>query len=119
MSNVREMRKSIGREAAINLAESGWWKGRPAREVAEFQMFTNELCMDWSAFQAAMEETLGRPVFTHEFGLDWDGLARELLGEREAPSMSAILALIPGEKLIVVAAPSAPAPTLSREGKGE
>lgn len=93
---------SIGREAAIKLAESKWWEGRPAREVAEFQLFTRELCMDFGAFHKAVEDSLGRPVFTHEFGLDYDGICKEFLGQRPPPSMDGILALIPAEKRIVI-----------------
>lgn len=38
-------RQSIGKGKAIELAKSGWWKGRPAKEVAKFQLFTHELAM--------------------------------------------------------------------------
>jgi hypothetical protein len=106
---AREWQKSIGREAAIVLYDSGWWKDRPAREVAEFQMHHAELCMPFDEFQHAMQQTLGRPVWTHEFGLDLDGLLAELMGERSAPSFADIFALIPADKLVVVAATKASA----------
>ncbi len=92
---------SIGKEKAIQLYDSKWWEGLSAREIAEFQFFTNELCMPFDKFHEAFEKAIGRPVFTHEFGLDRDGLAQEFLGEREAPSLVEILNLIPEKKRIV------------------
>jgi hypothetical protein len=94
----------IGREAAIALHDSGWWVGKSAREIAEFQMLTAELCMPFGVFHQAMEESLGRPVWTHEFGLDMPGLMAELMGERPTPSFDAILALIPEDKRVLVVA---------------
>ena len=97
-------RQSIGKEKAIALADSGWWKGRPAKEVAKFQLFTDELAMDFGDFHAALEEALGRPVWTHELALNFDGIAAELLGEKGAPTMEEIIGLIPEEKRILLIA---------------
>ena len=93
---------SIGRDAAIKLFDSAWWVGKTARELAEFQMSTAELCMPFGRFHKAMEEALGRPVFTHEFGLNYDGLLAELMGERPAPTLQQVLELIPEDKRIVI-----------------
>lgn len=94
--------KSIGRKQAIRLAESGWWKGKSAREIAGFQLFVAELCMPFGEFQRAVEEALGRPVWTHEFGLNIEGIRAEFLGERPAPTLEEIISMIPAEKRIVV-----------------
>lgn len=95
-------RQSIGREKAIALAKSGWWKGKPAKEVARAQLFTNELMMDLSDFHKALEESLGRPVWTHELALNWNGLACELMDGAPSPTMDEIINLIPEEKRIIV-----------------
>lgn len=92
----------ITREQAIALAESRFWESMTAREIAEFQLFTPKLCMPFDVFHRAMEQALGRDIFTHEFGLDSEGLKAELLGEKEAPSLREIIELIPVEKRIVV-----------------
>lgn len=102
MTDRLTFQRSIGRDAAIHLHDSKWWEGRTYREIAEFQMSTQELCMPFSVFHEAVEKTLGRPVFTHEFGLNFDGLLSEMMGEKEPPSFEEIIALIPAEKLIVV-----------------
>lgn len=86
--------QSIGKEKAIALYNSGWWKIKTAREIAEFQMLTEELSMPFGVFQQAVEETLGRSVWTHEFAA-WEKLVAELFGERPAPSFQEILDLIP------------------------
>lgn len=47
------------------------------------------------------EELLGRPVWTHEMGLNKDGLVSEAR-DRQHPSMDAIIELIPEEKRMIV-----------------
>lgn len=101
---MKDWQQSIGSEAAIALYDTKWWSGKPEREVAEFQMHHAELCMPFDEFHRCMEVALGRPVWTHEFGLDFDGLLAELMGERKAPTFGQILALIPEEKRLVVVA---------------
>ena len=58
--------------------------------------------MPFDLFHKSIEAALGRPVFTHEFGMNRDGLTRELAGLQSAPSMEEIMALIPAEKLLVI-----------------
>ena len=96
-------RHSIGKEAALDLAKSHWWIGKTFREIAEFQLFTAELCCPFGVFQEAVEESLGRPVWTHEFGLNYDGIVAEFLGECQPPTMQEIIEMVPAEKRIVVA----------------
>lgn len=93
---------SIGKEKAIQLYETEWWKERSYREIAEFQLFTAELSCPFDVFQEAVEKSLGRPVFAHEFGLNYGGICKEFLGEKKPPTMNEILHMIPQEKLIVV-----------------
>lgn len=94
---------SIGKEKAIELYDSNWWEGLSHRDIAEFQLFTAELCCPFDVFQEAVEKSLGRPLFTHEFGLNYGGICKEFLGEKEPPTMNEILHMIPQEKLIIVA----------------
>ncbi|MDO8542329.1 MAG: hypothetical protein Q7S40_17965 [Opitutaceae bacterium] len=90
--------QSIGRQRAVALSESNWWEGRTAREIAKFQLFTVELCMPFNVFHRALQEALGRPVWRHELGLCVDELIQEFLGERDAPAVAEILALLPQDK---------------------
>jgi hypothetical protein len=94
--------KSIGREAAIALAESKWWVGKPARDAALFALQTRELCLPMNDFYGLLHEALDRPVYTHELALNSEGIRQELLGERDAPSFDDILNLIPHDKRVVV-----------------
>lgn len=95
-------KNSIGKELAIAYYDTEWWKDKSYRQIAEFQLFTAELCCPFNVFHEAVEKSLNRPVFTHEFGLDYDGICKEFLGEKEPPNMNEILSLIPQEKLIVI-----------------
>jgi hypothetical protein len=93
---------SIGKEKAIELAKSEFWKTMSKREIAEFQMATAELCTPFDVFHEAMEDSLGRPIWTHEFALNFEGLWKELRGEVEAPTMDQILEMIPAEKRVIL-----------------
>jgi len=90
------------KDEAVALAKTGWWKNRTPREIVSFQLFEKKLCMDFSAFHEALEAALGRPVFTHELGLNYEGIKKEFLGEAKAPTMAEILDMIPEAKRIVV-----------------
>ena len=92
----------LTKEQAIALADSEFWKPLSHMERAMFQLFEERLCMPFDVFQEAVEKTLQRPVFTHEFGLNLDGLKRELLGEKQPPTLDEILALIPEDKRLLI-----------------
>lgn len=87
---------------ALDFYNKKRWEPMSHRERAEFQIEQDLLCMPFSVFHEAMEKALGRPVYTHEFGLDRDGLRAELAGNREAPTLDEIVSQLPAEKLIVV-----------------
>jgi len=90
------------KEQAVALAESHWWIGKSSHDLAMFQLHEPLLCMPFDVFHRAVEEALQRPVFTHEFGLNWEGLKKELLGEAERPSLEQVLDLIPKDMRILI-----------------
>lgn len=90
------------KDEAIKLAESGFWKDMTHREIAMFQMFEEKLCMPFEVFHEAVEKTLRRPVYTHEFGINYEGLKKELLGEARPPTLREIIEMIPKEKRIII-----------------
>ena len=99
---MKQYQASIGKEAAIALAATKWWESKTDQEIALFQMQTVELTMPFGRFHEALEKSLGRPVFTHELGLNAEGIYAELIGEKEPPTFADILELIPAEKRIIV-----------------
>lgn len=58
--------------------------------------------MPFHDFHGALEAALERPVFTHELGLNWEGIVQEFMDERDAPTMEEIMNLIPAKKRIVI-----------------
>ncbi len=96
-------RSPIGSEAAIALGTTGWWKTKTPREIALFQLVSENLCCPFDVFHEAIEKALGRSVWTHEFGTNWDGLLREIAGEEPMPSFDQIMDLIPASKRVLVA----------------
>lgn len=93
------------KDQAKALYDSGFWKELSARERVEFQLFEERLCMPFDIIQEAVEATLGRSVWTHEFAHP-DNLRKEFLGDRPAPTFQDIVNLIPESKRILVASPS-------------
>jgi hypothetical protein len=95
------MQKSIGREAAIKMAQSGWWKDLSPRQICKVQLFIKECCMPFREFTTALNEALGRPVYTHELA-DIQSIQLEYLGEKDAPTMEEIVGMLPAEKVIIL-----------------
>lgn len=95
---------NMTKEEAIALFDSKFWEQMSYEDRAKFQLFEEKLCMPFDVFHEAMEKTLGRPVWTHEFGLNYEGLQKELMGESEPPTFEAIINLIPEDKRIIIVA---------------
>ena len=93
--------KQLTKEQAIAFCENKCYENMTYRQIAEFQMEQDKLCMPFDVFHEAIEKTLGRPVFTHEFAF-CEELRKELYGEKEPPTFEEICALIPKEKLILI-----------------
>lgn len=94
--------EQLTKEQAIAFYESRAWEGWTAEQKTGFQLFQNRLCMPFTVFHEAIEETLGRPVFTHEFGLNKEGLENEYLGLAPTPTIEQVIDLIPSEKCILI-----------------
>jgi hypothetical protein len=91
----------LTREQAITCAQKEYWKDWNFQTRALFQIYQDRLCMPFEVFHKAVEETLERPVFTHEFGLNLDGLKAELLGLADAPTLEQIIALAQDKTIVV------------------
>lgn len=98
------MAEQLTKTQAIAFSENKCWEGWSHREIAEFQIMQDKLCMDFSAFHEAVEKTVGRPVYTHEFGMNRDGLIKEIFEGAPAPTFEDILSMIPEEKRLLVMA---------------
>lgn len=94
-------------EQAINFYNSGEWNWLTDRERAELQMRVARLCMPFDIFHASISRVLKRSVYTHEFGLNWEGLKAELFDGARAPSIMDILDMLPKDKPVLVVIPDA------------
>lgn len=92
----------MDKEQAIKLYESKFWEDLTDEQIAKFQLFNRCLCMPFNIFHKALNKTLGRLVYTHEFGLNIKGLKKELMGKQPAPTLEEIINLIPKEKRIII-----------------
>lgn len=53
---------------AIEKYNTKWWEKASSYEIVKFQLFEERCCMPFDSFQEAVEEVLGHPVWTHQFG---------------------------------------------------
>ena len=63
--------------AAMQKYDTRWWESSDPGEVAEYQLFEDILMTNFGLFHEGIEKLVGRPVFTHEFGLNVEGLRQE------------------------------------------
>ena len=97
------MSEQFTTEQAIAFYESGAWREMDDKTKALFQIEQDKLCMPFREFHGAVERTIGRPVWTHEFGLNRLGLMAELRGHGSAPTFAHVMAMLPAEKVVIVA----------------
>lgn len=90
------------KEEAIRLAESKFWESMSFHERAVFQINEPLLCMPFEVFHEAVEKSIGRPVFTHEFGLNYDGIKSEIMAGAPSITLQEVIDLIPKDKRIAV-----------------
>jgi hypothetical protein len=90
---------SIGTETAIALYQSGWWRERPAKEVALFQLQTAELSLPFSEFGRVLKEATGRYVTKYELSQP-ESLIAEIMGERPAPTHEELAQLLALEQFV-------------------
>jgi hypothetical protein len=83
------------------IAESKIWENWSAYQKAQFQMEQDLLCMPFGEFHKAMEDALGRPVFTHEFAYR-DHLRDELNLRKPTSTLDEVVGLLPQDKVILV-----------------
>lgn len=88
-------------QEANTMLESKWWINKSNDEITKRQLFNDRLIMPWGLFHTAVEKSLGRGVYSHEFARP-ENLRKEFLGLADAPSMQDILDQIPKEKLVIV-----------------
>ncbi len=99
---AKSIMKSIGKQNAIAMAESGWWEGMNVKKAAMIAITTQELCCPVSVFFRLLSDALNRPVYTHEMVWGYKNLYLELIGEKDPPNLEEIINLIPEEKRIVI-----------------
>lgn len=95
------MIKQLSKKAALALGESKFWESLSFEQRARFQLYQNLLCMPFDVFHEAVEKTLGRPVWTHEFA-NQKSLQKELEGLKKAPTFDEIMNLLPRNILIIM-----------------
>ena len=89
---IPEETKIIINNALRKYGDNKWWLSEDPKVIGYYQLFEEILIVNFSKFHEGVEKLLGRPVWTHEFGLNigklredaqlaWDGYdeAKEVL----------------------------------------
>lgn len=102
VQDFKDTVKHIGTDAAIAMYDAKWHEGKTHREIAEHQMEVAELCVPFAIFHEAVEKTIGRPVFAHEFGLTPHLLWNEIFHASTGLTLTESMNLTPeGKRLIL------------------
>lgn len=94
--------QQITKEQAIAFSQSKVWELWSDEQIVRLQLFQEKLCVPFNVFHKAITTVLGRDVYTHEFGLNYEGIVLEYLGVNPPPTFEEIVNLIPEEKRIVI-----------------
>ena len=65
------------KKAMLSYGNNYWWESKDSRELAMYQVFEKILLTDFSTFHEGLEKLLDRPVWSHELGLNMDGIRNE------------------------------------------
>ena len=96
------MREQFTEQQAIEFFESREWVDMTDRERTEIQFYHEKLCMPFDVFHKSVCAALGRDVYTHEFGLNRDGLVVELYEGGPKPTMQDLIEMISTRLPVVV-----------------
>lgn len=66
------------KKAMQKYGENYWWESDDPVQIAMYQIFEDILMSDFGKFHEGIEKIVGRSVFTHEFGLNIDGIREEV-----------------------------------------
>ena len=92
-------------EWAISFYGSGAWQDLTERELTELVLRSDRAIAPFDVIHRAFGVALGRSVFNHEFGLNWEGLKAEFFEDGPAPTLDQIIGMLPADKTIIVVAP--------------
>lgn len=94
--------QQLTKAQAKTFSKNKSWEPLTLRQRAEFQFNQEFLCMPFDVLHEAVEKTLGRPVYTHEFAYNRDQLRQELFEGKEPPTFEEILGMLPADKTILL-----------------
>ena len=77
VSQYPEDRRQFALTIMEKYGDNKWWLSENPKVVGYYQLNENILLVKFSDFHKGVEELLGRPVWTHEFGLDLAGLRHD------------------------------------------
>lgn len=98
---IRElMRDEMSKETAVAIHDSGAWRKLGIVERAKLQLQQPRLCMPFSEFHKAVEQSIGRPVWTHEF-IEPKSLLAEIEPCNKRATLADVLGKLPTDKTVV------------------
>ena len=66
------------KSAMLKYGDNYQWESNNPAQVAMYQIFEDVLMVDFSKFHEGLEKIIGRLVFSHELGLNVEGIRKEV-----------------------------------------
>jgi len=97
MSGVMWAEFQLTKKQAVEIADRELWKKWNDKELVRMQLFQKRLLVPLDQFQMAVQRCIGRPVWTHELGMESSlfRIQKDFLKEDLPPSEEEILKMIP------------------------
>ena len=70
--------EQLTKEEAIKFSNEKTYEKMTHKQIAIFQISQEKLCMPFDVFHEAVEKTIGRSVFTHEFAVNAEDIRAEI-----------------------------------------
>ena len=77
MAQLPKENRQAMHDAMEKYGNNHWWLSDEPKIIAQNQLFEDCLLVPFALFHKGIEELLGRPVWTHEFGTNIKGLREE------------------------------------------
>jgi hypothetical protein len=63
--------------AMEEFGDNRWWTSNDLRVIGYYQLMSPVMLVEFPKFHKAVETLLQRPILTHEFAQNWDGMKAE------------------------------------------
>jgi len=83
--------KQFTKEQANKFYNEKCYEGMTHKEIAQFQINQNLLCIPFTVFHEAIEKTIGRSMSIKEFSINFDNIKANIMNGNKPTSLTYII----------------------------